>query len=99
MNKNTIPTVVITQYDGNILLDILDKNRDNVQARLEAESDVDVVGGGHGHIIGTAIVLLHAYGRHVHIWKIGFKSAKKLQEYSANPSYKPTGFNNTNAGA
>ncbi|XP_064393609.1 uncharacterized protein LOC135341066 isoform X2 [Halichondria panicea] len=54
MNKNTIPTVVITQYDGNILLDILDKNRDNVQARLEAESDVDVlVGGGHGHFIGN----------------------------------------------
>ncbi len=79
MNKNTIPTVVITQYDGNILLDILDKNRDNVQARLEAESDVDVlVGGGHGHFIGTAIVLLHAYGCHVHICKIGFKSATRV---------------------
>ncbi len=47
MSKNTVPMVVITQSDGALLLKILDTNRDNVQARLDAESDVDaLVGGG-----------------------------------------------------
>ena len=41
MKKNTIPMVVITQSDGAILLNILDTNRENVEARLDAESDVD----------------------------------------------------------
>ena len=59
MNKNTIPIIVITQSDGAILLDILDTHGDNVEARLDAESDLDtLVGGGR---TGTAVVLSYGW--------------------------------------
>ena len=47
MKKSSIPIVVITQSDGASLLASLDTHGDDVQARLDAESDVDAfVGGG-----------------------------------------------------
>ncbi len=41
MKKSSIPIVVITQSDGASLLASLDTHGDDVQARLDAESDVD----------------------------------------------------------
>ncbi len=47
MKKSNTPIVVITQSDGANLLASLDKHGDDIQARLDAESDVDaLVGGG-----------------------------------------------------
>ncbi len=49
MKKGSLPIVVITQSDGASLLGHLDINGDEIQARLDAESDVDaLVGGGQG---------------------------------------------------
>ena len=47
MKKSSIPIVIITQCDGASLLASLETHGDDVQARLDAESDVDaLVGGG-----------------------------------------------------
>ncbi len=41
MKKSSLPIVVITQSDGADLLRHLETHGDDIQARLDAESDVD----------------------------------------------------------
>lgn len=48
MEKSNLPIVVLQRDDGNKVLSILEENEENIQARVNAESNVDTPNNTEG---------------------------------------------------